>query len=99
MGHFSIHVNGQRVGSVLKLEHNQIYACFNKRFPQYRDTWGTPEQVRWTLKHMIPGAKYEPLTLPKFDAFCAYTSGRITKEQFDPVWNGEINDMDGLQNI
>jgi hypothetical protein len=88
MGHFSIHVKGERVGSVLSLSGNQLYVCFNKRYPQYKDTWGTPEQVKHTLRMMIPGAKYEPLDLPKFDKFCAFTDGRISEQEFRPVWNG-----------
>lgn len=99
MPHFNITVKGQRVGTVLQLGNQELYACFNKRFPQYNDVWGTPEQVRTSLKKQLPGAKYEPLSLPKVDAFCAFADGRITEAQFRPVWNGESDGIDGLQNI
>ena len=97
MGHFTIYKDGQKVGTVLSLGEDGLYACFNRRFPQYKDVWGTPDQVRWSLRNMLPGAKYEPLALPKFDAFCAFTDGRMTEEQFRPVWNGA--EPEGSMNI
>ncbi len=88
MAHFTIYKDDQKIGTVLSIEAGCLYACFNRRFPQYKDTWGTPEQVRWSLRNMIPGARYEPLDLPRFDAFCAFTDGRLTEAQYRPIWNG-----------
>ena len=97
MGHFSIHVKGQRVGSVLKLEDQQLYACFNRRFPQYHDVWGTPDHVRNSLRQQCPGADYQPLHLPKVDAFLACADDKITPQQMDE--RCRLADIDGLQNI
>lgn len=91
MGHFTIHVNGQRVGSVLALESGRLAVCFNRRFPQYKDTEGTPEQVKWTLRRMIPGAKYEPLDMPRLDAWL-----HDLDQKYEAMQRGEI---EGAMNI
>ena len=69
MSHFSIYKDGKRIGTVWKLEENSLWATFNRNFPQYKDTYGTPEQVRWSLRAIIPGAKYEPLDQQQLDAW------------------------------
>ena len=96
MSHFNIIINGERVGNVLALATNELYACFNRRYP-YRDCWGKPEVVKKNLRQQCPTAKYEPLYLPKFDAFCAFTDGRISQQELEERLR--LADMDGLQNI
>ena len=96
MGHFTIQVNGKRVGSVLSLATNELYACFNRNYPQYHDVWGSKERVRNDLRRQCPNAKYEPLSLPNFDALNDLYYGRMTDQQFkERFWPSE---MDGLQN-
>lgn len=91
MSHFTIHKDGQRVGSVLALESGRVAVCFNRRFPQFRDTEGTPDQVRFTLKKMIPGAKYEPLDLPRLDAWLQEIDNKYAAMQSGEEREGEMN--------
>ena len=71
MPHFTIHKDGKRIGSILQLEAGRLSVCFNRKFPQYRDTEGTPEQVKWSLRQQIPGATYQPLSMERLDAWLA----------------------------
>lgn len=92
MGHYTIHVDGQRIGSILALECGRLAVCFNKRFKQYHDVDGTPEQVRWSLQRQCPHAKYEELPMPQLDAWLEDIDRKYAAMQ-------EHRDIEGAMNI
>ena len=69
MSHLLSTLTGQCVGSVLSLDSGRLAVCFNQRFPQYKDTEGTPEQVKWTLRNIIQVQNMNRWDMPRLDAW------------------------------